>query len=229
MNDKTGKTFRIAAIVMMGLTAAMNILGGIGTTCAAFGLTKGYRMAFAALLKDHQWLYQTFVFVTTIIGLFGVWAVLRLLKGKSNAYRDTLIILVVGTMVNGYHYYMSQTLRGKAAPANVVFYFNAFTLLIFLLIKLPGLRERVSFDEPGGEEDVAGGLTAFIAGMLTLTTALWIGPSHMPEGVNWTLALEVPLTLVGGALALGGLGKLVAVGLKLMAPEKTSAEPEQLG
>ena len=36
MNDKTSKVLRATVIIFMGLTAAMNLLGGAGTICAAF-------------------------------------------------------------------------------------------------------------------------------------------------------------------------------------------------
>src|SRR5574340_778018 len=45
---KTGKILRILAIILFGLTTAMNLLGGIGTSCVAFSSNVGYRMAFKA-------------------------------------------------------------------------------------------------------------------------------------------------------------------------------------
>jgi len=82
MNDKTGKTLRIIAIIFMGLAAAMNLLGGIGTVCAAF-LTKQFPPMWALL--DYQWLYQVLMIVTIIIGIAGVWGTIILTKGKENA------------------------------------------------------------------------------------------------------------------------------------------------
>jgi hypothetical protein len=41
MNSRIGKALRIIAVILMGLNAAMNLLGGIGTVCAAF-LTEKY-------------------------------------------------------------------------------------------------------------------------------------------------------------------------------------------
>jgi hypothetical protein len=81
--DKTGKTIRIVAIILLGMTAAMNLLGGIGTTCAAFSSNVGYRMAFKEIM-DYRWLYQILVVTTILIGLAGIWGLIKLVRGGSN-------------------------------------------------------------------------------------------------------------------------------------------------
>ena len=204
--DKTGKIIRIIAIIFLGMTAAMNLLGGIGTTCAAFSDNVGYRMAFKELM-DYRWLYQILVVTTILVGLAGIWGLIRLVRGSPNVYRDILIILVVGCILAGIHYYASMTLRGKAAPANVKFYINILTLIVFLVFKLPGLREKVNFSSPGGknETDTAGGITAIMAGTLMLTVFHWAGPSHTYFQQNWTYVFYVPLVVVGIALTLWGV------------------------
>ena len=204
--DKTGKIIRILAIIFLGMTAAMNLLGGIGTTCAAFSDNVGYRMAFKELM-DYRWLYQVLVVTTILVGLAGIWGLIRLVRGSPNVYRDILIILVVGCILAGVHYYASMTLRGKAAPANVKFYINILTLIVFLVFKLPGLREKVNFSSPGGknETDTAGGITAIMAGTLMLTVFHWAGPSHTYFQQNWTYVFYVPLVVVGTALTLWGV------------------------
>jgi hypothetical protein len=68
MKDHLGKTITVVAIVFMGLTAAMNILGGIGTVCAAF-LTKQFPSMLELL--DYQWLYQIVMIVTIAWGWRG--------------------------------------------------------------------------------------------------------------------------------------------------------------
>jgi hypothetical protein len=204
--DKTGKILRILAIIFLGMTAAMNLLGGIGTTCAAFSDNVGYRMAFKELM-DYRWLYQILVVTTILVGLAGIWGLIRLVRGSPNVYRDVLIILVVGCILAGVHYYASMTLRGKAAPANVKFYINILTLIVFLVFKLPGLREKVNFSSPGGknESNTAGGITAIMAGTLMLTVFHWAGPSHTYFQQNWTYVFYVPLVVVGTALTLWGV------------------------
>jgi hypothetical protein len=218
--NKTGKIIRIVAIILMGMTAAMNLLGGIGTTCAAFSNNVGYRMAFIEL-KDYRWLYQIFVVTTIIIGLAGIWATVKLVRGGSNVYRDVLIILVIGTIVAGIHYFTSMALRGKAAPANVKFYLNIFTLIVFLVFRIPSIWKNLDFNSPGGKNETnsGAGLAAIMIGTLTLTIFSWAGPSHTFFTENWTYVLQVPLTLVGIGLLLMGIGLLGRTVVKILSQE----------
>lgn len=201
----------------MGLTAAMNLLGGIGTTCAAFSNNVGYRLAFKELM-DYRWLYQILVVTTVLIGIGGIWATLKLIRGGRSVYREVLIVLVVGCVLGGVHYFSSMTLRGSAAPANVKFFLNLLTLIVFLLFKLPRFRGRVDFDYPGGrsETNTGIGVTAIIAGTLMLTVFHWAGPSHTYYQENWTYVLFAPLVVIGACLILLGcilIGKVVYASL----------------
>lgn len=205
--DKTGKNLRLVAIIFMGLTAAMNILGGVGTTCAAFSNSVAYRLAFKDLL-DYRWLYQGLVITTTLIGIAGVWATIKLVRGGPSVYRIALIVLVIGTILGGVQFFASMTLRGKATPANVKFFTNLLALIIFLVIKLPGIREKVDFTQPGGKINRAAttGLSSIVAGIATLTIFTWAGPSHTYFGENWVNVLQTPLIIGGTFLTLAGLG-----------------------
>jgi len=209
--DKSGKAFRITAIIFMGLTAAMNLLGGSGTSCAAFSNNVGYRMAFKEIM-DYRWLYQGLVITTVIIGLVGVWATIKLVRGGPTVYKNALYVLIIGSILGGVHYYASQTLRGAAAPANVKFYINAFTLLIFLLLKVPGIREKVDFSKPGNdkaEKATASGMAAILAGIVILTVFNWAGPTHTFYGENWVYVFYTPLMVSGTLLVIGGIAALV--------------------
>jgi heme/copper-type cytochrome/quinol oxidase subunit 3 len=202
MKDSLGKALRVLAVVLLALTALMNILGGVGTTCAAF-LTE--RFPSLAGLVDYRWLYQLLVVVTLALGVAGVWATIVLARGRRGAYRQALIVLGAGVLIGGVHVAASLALRGKAVPADMKLYANLFTLLVFLLLGLPGLRQRVGFDRAGGPAARAtGGLAAIAAGALVLTVTLWAGPSHSIEGVNWTHVLRTPLLATGGGLLAGG-------------------------
>lgn len=204
MSERLGAVLRGSAVVLLGLTAAMNILGGVGTVCAAF-LTE--RFPSMAALLEARWLYQLLMLVTIGLGVAGVWAVIGLGRGRRGGYRRALIVLGAGTLVGSVHVAASLALRGKAVPADMKLYANLFTLLVFLLLGLPGLRGRVSFDRDGGPPArAAGGLAAIAAGLLVLTVTIWAGPSHSIEGVNWTHVLRGPLLATGAALLLGGGG-----------------------
>ena len=207
MRNKIGKIARIVAIILLGMTVAMNLLGGIGTSCAAFSNNVGYRMAFKELM-DYRWLYQALVITTILIGLAGVRGLVKLVIGGPKVYRDALIILLIGCVLAGVHYYASMMLRGKAAPTNVKFFINIFTLVVFLVFKAPGIRNKVNFTSPGGKNETnsAVGVTAIVIGTIFLTVFQWAGPSHTFFQENWTYVFYAPLVIVGTALTLLGSG-----------------------
>lgn len=212
MNDRTGKVLRTVGLIFFGLTTAMNLLGGIGTTCAAF-LTRDYPPYWALIKEDMQWLYQGLVITTVLIGLVGIWVTIQLARGKKNAFRNALIVLVIGSILAGIQFYYSLQLFGKAAPANVKFFSNVFTLILFLIFLIPGIRERLSFSKENGDTDknTAGGLAAIVMGILLLTTPVWAGPSHSFQGVNWVNLLQTELNISGILLTGGGVALLMRV------------------
>ena len=199
---KSGKGLKITAIVFMAMTAAMNLLGGAGTVCAAF-LTKKFPPMWDLL--DYQWLYQSLMITTILTGIAGIWVTIKLVRGGDKVYRNSLIILVIGSALGLTQYIASQMIRGSSAPANVKFFTNFVTLLIFLALRLPGVREKVDFESSSSSKGTSGGLAAFVAGTIILSTFLWAAPSHMYMGDNWLMVLELPLIISGSALTLGGL------------------------
>ena len=212
MNDRTGKTLRTVGLIFFGLTTAMNLLGGIGTTCAAF-LTRDYPPFWALIKEDMQWLYQGLVITTVLIGLVGIWVTIQLARGKKNAFRNALSVLVIGTILAGIQFYYSLQLFGKATPANVKFFSNVVTLILFLIYLFPGIRERVSFSKNNGgtDKNTAGGLAAIVVGILLLTTPVWAGPSHSFQGVNWVNLLQTELNISGILLTGVGIALLMRV------------------
>ncbi|MFA9403258.1 MAG: hypothetical protein ACERKY_09360 [Anaerolineales bacterium] len=228
MRTPTGKTLRIIAIIFMGLTAAMNIVSGIGTSCAAF-LTKDYPPFWDILVAELQWLWQSFVFVTLLIGLAGIWSVVQLVRGKSNAYRNAMILLVLGTIVNGIHVYYSQIILGSVIPVAITLLTNVITLVLFIIFGTPGLRDQIMFDGEGDPISgaTASGLTAILVGIILLSTSSWAGPSHtFADGVNLVNVLRVPLLAGGSILTIGGLATLLWTALDITFPRaiRRSAE-----
>ncbi|MGW8227089.1 MAG: hypothetical protein ACWGOY_15210 [Anaerolineales bacterium] len=210
MNGISGRILRIVGILFFGLTTLMNFLGGIGTTCAAF-LTDQYPKYMALITQGKQWLYQGLVIATVLTSLVGIWVLVELIRGKKNAFRNALIVLVIGTLLAGIQFYFSLQLFGKAAPANMKFYFNVTTLILFLLFLIPGVKKHVNFssDDRGSGVDIASGLTAITLGILLLTTPIWAGASHSYHGVNWIDLLKNELNL--GGIILMGAGMLMIV------------------
>jgi uncharacterized membrane-anchored protein len=132
MNDRIGKILRTVGIVFFGIATAMNLLGGIGTYCAAF-FTKQYPSFEALIEQNLQWLYQALVITTTLLGIAGIWVTIQLARGIKNAFCNALIVLVIGTILAGIQYYYSLQLFGKDAPANVKFFANSGALVLFLI------------------------------------------------------------------------------------------------
>lgn len=219
------KTLRIVAIILMGMTAAMNVLGGAGTYCAAFSNNIGYRMAFKAL-ADYRWLYQILVITTVSTGIAGIIALIKLIRGKPRVYRFTMIVLGIGVVLGGIQFYASLTLRGAATPANVKFFINLATLLFFLSFQLPGIKDKVDFSQPmeKSEKNSAAGLVSILVGITTLTIFAWAGPSHTYFGENWVFVLEIPLLVVGTTLIVGGFITVLRAMLNIFSEQVTTQE-----
>ncbi len=207
-------------IIFFGLATLMNLLGGIGTSCAAF-FTKQYPPYWALIKEDMQWLYQGLVITTVLVGLAGIWVTVQLIRGKKTAFRNALIVLLIGTILAGIQYYYSLQLFGKAAPANVKFFSNAFALILFLIYLIPGIRERVSFSKNNGsaDKDTAGGLAAIVVGIILLTTPIWAGPSHTFQGENWVNLLQTPLYISGILFTGAGIALLMRVAIGVIRQE----------
>ena len=210
MNDPLGKILKTIAMIFLGMTAAMNILGGIGTSCAAF-LTKSYPPYWDQIKLDLQWLWQSFVVLTTLVGIADVWSIIRLSRARDNAFRNAVILLALGTLINGIHVYFSYTVLEGIMPVLFVFLANAITLVLFLILRLPGIRERVQFEgsTDNGVGQIAGGLTAIVMGVVVISTSVWVGSSHVYEGANWTHVLNE--FLVGSGLFSMGIGLVTLV------------------
>ncbi|NLE77608.1 MAG: hypothetical protein GX605_12775 [Chloroflexi bacterium] len=208
------KVLQGMAIALMALTVAFTLLGGAGTSCVAFAAEKFGSMA---VLAPYKWLYGLFVVVSLAAGLAGIPATAGLVRGRPNAYRNALIVLLVGALSAGVQMAVSEALRGKSAPVNVRFYVSAFTLAVFLLLRLPPVWPRVDFLQRAqggaGGQAAAAATALLVSGLLTLTTPYWAGPSHTMGGENLVYVLGLPLALAGWALTLGGVATLaLAVG-----------------
>ena len=200
-NSFFAKFLRFIGIVLMALTGGFTLLGGIGTSCAAFNPT-GFGESMAPL-APFQWLYIIFVFTGVAIGVWGVWATVKLVKGTSDSYKMSMQALVAGVVVGFIHIYASRALRGKSMPVDAVVYTTVLTLIIFLLFRIPSIWQGVNFDK-GESNRTAGGAAAIILGMLTLTIQYTMGSTHTWGNVNYADAFNSGMTLAGtGLLFLG--------------------------
>lgn len=205
-----GKVLRIIGIILLGVTAVITLLGGIGTTCVALNAAKYDGME---AIAQYQWLYIFYVLSGIVIGVLGIWVAVALVRGKTNAYRNALIVLVDGLVVGGLHMATSRALRGSSMPKDFIVYATALTLIVFLLFRIPGIWQKMNLD---GHDDSAVGLGAgaalIVGGVATLTVQLWAGPTHVINGINYADVWHTPLTIIGWLAVLLGsavLGRFV--------------------
>lgn len=208
-NSFFAKFLRFIGIVLMALTGGFTLLGGIGTSCAAFNPT-GFGESMAPL-APFQWLYILFVLAGTAIGVWGIWATVKLVKGTPDSYMTSIKVLVVGVVIGFIHIYASRALRGKSMPVDMVVNTTVLTLIVFLLFRIPFIWSGVNFDK-GGSNKTAGGAAAIILGALTLTIQYTMGSTHTWGGVNYADAFNLGMTVTGIGLLLLGAGILVGVG-----------------
>jgi len=204
-NTWWGKTLRFIGILLMGITALFTIAGGLGTTCVALNPT-GFGESMANL-APFQWLYITFVIATTAIGIMAARAVVLLVKGKPNAYRYSIIALMLGIVVGTIHMLVSRGLRGKSMPVDGVVYTTVLTLIVFILFRIPKIWQGVNYsgDDNGGETNMPAAITTLlVTGILTLAVQYWAGPTHTWGGTNWAAAFEVTRILMGIGQLFGG-------------------------
>lgn len=208
---KPSKFLRGIVVTLMGLTVVFTLLAGAGTTCVAFGAEKYDSMV---SLVPYKPLYQAFVVVSLAVGIWGIPVTISLVRGGKKAYRNALLVLFLGALTAGIQMVVSQTVRGSSAPVNMRFYLTAFTLVVFLLLRLPPLWERVDFTQSmKGESSkgISAGTVLIVCGIVTLTTPIWAGPTHLSaSGSNWVYVLHLPLQVGGWGMVLAGIVLLFA-------------------
>lgn len=204
-NSFFAKFLRFIGIVLMALTAGFTILGGVGTGCAAFAPLNPDWVDSMGPLAQMQWLYIFYVLAGVAIGIAGVRAVIQLVRGDSKAYRDTLIVLLVGVVIGAIHIATSRMLRGKSMPVDLVVYATVLTLVVFLFFRIPGIWQGVNFSQGKGKDNqTAGGAAAILLGLLTLTIQYTMSATHTWGSVNYADAFNLAMTLIGAACLLLG-------------------------
>ena len=161
-----------------------------------------------AALVPYKTLYQAFVVLSLVVGIWGIPVTVSLVRGGAKAYRNALLVLIIGALSGGIQMVVSQRVRGSSAPVNIRFYVTAFTLVVFLLLRLPLLWKRVDFSQSmrgDGTKAASAGTALVVCAVITLTTSIWAGPTHTsPTGYNWVHVLQVPLGMAGWVMMLAG-------------------------
>ncbi len=219
-----GKFLRIVGIVLLGITAVITLLSGVGTTCVALNPVK-YEMAEIA---PYQWLYILYVVAGLIIGAMGIRAVIALIRSKPAAYRAALIALALGLVIGGLHMATSRALRGSSMPLDFIVYATALTLAVFLFFRTPGVWNQINLT--GKDDDVSGlgaGVAMIVGGIVILTVQYWAGPTHVINGINYADVWHTQMALVGGALTVLGAGLLLGALLGIALPHPFSKAESQ--
>ncbi|OQY33563.1 MAG: hypothetical protein B6I38_03445 [Anaerolineaceae bacterium 4572_5.1] len=223
-----GKFLRFIGILFMGLSSALILLSGVGTTCVALDATQYEGME---AIAQFQWLYILYVLAFVAFGIMGIRATIALVRGKENAYRDSIIVLVLSLVVGAIHMATSQALRegGSSMPLDFIVYAVVFTLILFIILGIPKVKQMVGFEEGGSNgKTAAGGMTAIVMGMLFLSVHMWAGPTHIFDGANLADAFHTQMMVGGGILFIIGLGMFVYAVLNSakvneVIPQKSSA------
>jgi hypothetical protein len=213
-NSFFAKFLRVIGIALMGLTAAFTLLGGAGTTCVAVNPT-GFGESMAPLAQ-FQWLYVLFVLAGIAIGVWGIRATIKLVKGTPDSYLTSIKALVAGVAVGGLHIYMSRLLRGKSMPVDAVVYTTVLTLAVFLIFRIPGIWQAVNFDKGsrnGNTGGLAAAITLILVGISVMALPFMMAETHtfVADGINWAATWYLPLNLIGVLLIVDGLGWLALV------------------
>lgn len=198
------KFLQFIGILFMGITAALTLLSGVGTSCVALDPSQYETMLGIA---PFQWLYILYVLVSVAIGVLGIRATIQLAKGKKNSERSAFIALVAGIAVGVLHMTTSRALRGSSIPLDYIVYFTVLTLIIFLIFRISKVRSLVNFEkEIDNSSGAAGGMVSIVAGMLFLSVQMWAGPTHILNGINYADAFHNAMLFSGSGLILLGIG-----------------------
>jgi hypothetical protein len=209
MEKKNGPSviLRSIAIVLMALTVLFTLMGGIGTTCVAFGAEKYDSMKG---LVPYKPLYQSLVFISVAAGVWGIFIIVKLVRGGVHLYRNTVIMLVIGAVTSGIQTAVSQSVRGSSAPVNMRFYITVFTLIVFLIFRIPSIWNRLQFDKSlkNKSSNTASGSAFFICGVITLSTYLWTNATHTTA---WIDVMRLPILAGGLVMVICGITLLFRV------------------
>lgn len=223
-----GKLLRVLGIVLLGVTAVITLLSGAGTTCVALDPVK-YEMD---AIAPFQWLYILYVIAGIVIGVMGIFAVVALIRRKPTAYRSTIIALILGIVTGGLHMATSRALRGDSMPLDFIVYANIITLIYFLILRIPGIWNKVNLTGEADDGSSLGAAAAMIVGgIVILTVQWWAGPTHVIDGVNYADVWHTQMAIVGGTLTFLGTSMLFGelMGIALPHPwRRSKAQPVRI-
>ncbi|MBN2256401.1 MAG: hypothetical protein JW704_00985 [Anaerolineaceae bacterium] len=208
-NSGFAKFLRVVAIIFMSLTTLFNLMGGIGSSCIAF-FAETYGPDYANVVP-YKWLYQLLVVLTTAAAVYGIYAIVQLIKGTKRAWRDTIIALFVVLVLTVIQIIASRELRGKSMPNDARLYITVITLILFLIFRIPGIWKGVNFDRGArkGGGGLAAGTSLILAGLFTSVSPAIFAGTHTFGGYNYASVWQWQFLLVGVFLFLTGAAILL--------------------
>lgn len=214
---------------LLGLAAAANLVGGLGTSCVAFGAERfGDRMA---LLAPYKWLYVLFVVAGTATGAYEAWAASGVARGTAQEFRHAVLSLAAGALVAGSQAGVSFVLRGSGAPADMRAYLTLAVLAAVLLAGGLGAFGRHPEDGPAPDAaSEAGGVALISASAVLLSSPLLMRATHTLGGVDHSRAWGWLLPAAGAGLAVAGAWKVArhlnVTGVTQTPPSSADSTPE---
>ncbi|MCI0477915.1 MAG: hypothetical protein L0Y55_16865 [Anaerolineales bacterium] len=216
MQNKGVWIWRGILALLLGASTVMTILGAIGTACLAWNGNL-YPPKVFGWIVPHMPTYQLLVYIGLAAGVALAVVTYALLRGDRWFYIGALIFLLIGGGAAAYQMYLTSSLKNisffAAAPTNVRFYITALTLLVLLIVRIPGVWNKSGLGKRGGGKGNFGaptGMALMLTGFLLITAPTWAAPEHIVDGFNYVTTLQLPLVVDGLALMIGGAGLLLA-------------------
>lgn len=207
---KLASRIQLLLVVTMSLVAVFSLTSGIGTVCLAFGAENWKPFA---KLAAWAFEYQTITIATLIVGFAASIIAYAFVRGEKWAYIAALVTVIVGLGFGIWHIQTSLEARGSAAPGNLKVFVDAFALIVLLIIRIPGIWNKINLTNPlggnkGSFNNPIGMAFAFV-GLALVTTPLYAGPSHTFGEINYVSYLLPGLYIYGGISILFGLGLML--------------------
>lgn len=222
-----GKILRVVAIILLGLTAAFNLMGGAGSSCIALA-AENFGDNWAALVP-YKWLYQLLVVATLAATIYGITALIRLIRGRKGSYNQVILSLVLVSIPTIIQIIASRSLRSASMPNDARLYITVLTLIVLLILRIPAIFRQTGFEQPasGGTGSAASGLAAISMGLLALSVQVWAAPTHTWGGINYADVWHVQIAVLGWLLTAGGMYLLARAALNTISTQTAESLPKE--
>jgi hypothetical protein len=199
----SGKWLRIVTFIFFALATAFTLMGGAGTSCAAFDpVGNGFPQ-----LENYKLIYKEFVYTGVLAGLVQLVALILLIRGKSGSVGIAIVSILASLFINRIHIVASTILGSVPQPVFMVFGLNLIALLILLVCLIPPVARFTRFEDPArSKKDTGKGVAAatIAAGISVITAPFWAGQSHTIAGYNYANAWPFAMNLIGFGLVIVG-------------------------